>query len=270
MWETRKFLILVKTYPNPSRKAREAVCTAGIDEAGNLTRLFPIPFRTLAESQRFKKWQWIKARVRKARNDSRRESFEVEYESIEALHEMPSGKNGWRKRWERIAHLVSPSLESVITSGASLGLIKPRNYALSVEKLRDPNWTTDELRKLRGDSDVDLFGNKLTPTTLLEKLPVRMRYTFDCQDDENRHSLLFEDWEVGVSWRNWNKRYPDPDVLDAALRETYVDKPRRKDNLYFFVGNIAAHPQVWMVIGQIQPDAQATAGPVALQLLPTL
>lgn len=35
-----------------------------------------------------------------------------------------------------------------------------------------------------------------------------MRYVFDCQDDENRHDLIFEDWEVGESWRSWRRRYP--------------------------------------------------------------
>jgi hypothetical protein len=60
-WDTRKFLVVVKTYPNPSASTNEAVCTAAVDETGALTRLFPIPFRTLAEGQRFKKWQWIRA-----------------------------------------------------------------------------------------------------------------------------------------------------------------------------------------------------------------
>jgi hypothetical protein len=40
-----KILILCKTYPSPSGKYTETTCVAGMDENGNLMRLFPVPFR---------------------------------------------------------------------------------------------------------------------------------------------------------------------------------------------------------------------------------
>jgi hypothetical protein len=265
VWETRKFLVLVKTYPNPSASTQEAVCTAAVDEDGKLTRLFPIPFRTMAEAQRFKKWQWIRAKVQKARSDPRPESYKVDYESIEALEELPPGK-GWPARWALVQHLVLPSLEAVKASGASLGLIKPRNYSIKIEKVRDPHWTQDDIEKMRrGEGETDLFGNKLTPRTLLEKLPVQMRYVFDCQDDDERHDLIFEDWEVGASWRSWKKRYPDPIVLQDAIRNEYVDEPTRKNNMYFFLGNNYKRQHIWMVIGHVRPDHLALKKPTALR-----
>lgn len=254
MWETRKFLVLVKTYPNPSRKASEAVCTAGIDEAGKLVRLFPIPFRTLEESQRFAKWQWISARVRKARNDPRQESHEVEYGSIVALEHVPAGRAGWSERWGLIEHLLSPSLEAVIDSGATLGLIKPRNYSLTFEQLAEKDWTRDEVSKLQGGGKVNLFGKPVAPTNLLEKMPVRFRYVFDCSDDTRGHPLIFEDWEVCESWRKWKGRYRTHRMLEAAIANKYVDEPKAKDNLYVFIGNTAAHPKAWLVIGHTRPD----------------
>ena len=45
--ERMKVLITVKTYPIPSAKYDELVCTAGVREDGSFVRLYPINFRDL-------------------------------------------------------------------------------------------------------------------------------------------------------------------------------------------------------------------------------
>ena len=55
-----RVFIIAKTYPELSSKYGETVCTAGVDEAGNPLRLYPIPFRYLSGPQRFKRYQWSK------------------------------------------------------------------------------------------------------------------------------------------------------------------------------------------------------------------
>ena len=40
--ETLRFLVTAKTHPLPSTKYRETVCTAGITEAGEWVRLYPV------------------------------------------------------------------------------------------------------------------------------------------------------------------------------------------------------------------------------------
>lgn len=248
-WDTRKFLVVVKTYPNPSAKINEAVCTAAVDEDGKLTRLFPIPFRTLAEGQRFKKWQWIRARVEKA-SDPRPESYKVDVTSIEVLDEIKAGKD-WPTRWERIGHLVSDSVEAVEASGATLGLIKPRTYSMTFNDKADFSWTAEEREKLLGQGPVDMFGTPVTPKTMLQKIPVEIRYRYSC-DGVCEHHQWFEDWEVGESWRTWTRRYPDRALLEGAIRNKYVDEPARKDNLYLWVGTHSRWKQ-WLVIGHAQP-----------------
>ena len=42
-----KLLITVKTYPIPSKRYDELVCTAGVTETGDFIRLYPINFREL-------------------------------------------------------------------------------------------------------------------------------------------------------------------------------------------------------------------------------
>ena len=52
-------LILCKTYPSPSSKYAETSCVAGMTEDGKFIRLYPVPFRLVADEQQFKKWKRI-------------------------------------------------------------------------------------------------------------------------------------------------------------------------------------------------------------------
>lgn len=40
-----KVLITVMTYPHPSRGYQELVCTAGVTDAGEWVRLYPVDYR---------------------------------------------------------------------------------------------------------------------------------------------------------------------------------------------------------------------------------
>jgi hypothetical protein len=40
-YETKRVLVVVKTYPTPAWRGGEVVCTAGITEHGEWIRLFP-------------------------------------------------------------------------------------------------------------------------------------------------------------------------------------------------------------------------------------
>lgn len=63
--ENAKIFIVVKTYPLRSSKYIETVCTAGFREDGSWIRLYPIPFRFCDYQNRYKKYQWIKAKIKK-------------------------------------------------------------------------------------------------------------------------------------------------------------------------------------------------------------
>ena len=70
-----KLLITVKTYPIPSKKYDELVCTAGVTETGDFIRLYPINFRDLPFSKQYKKYQWIDVIAEKHQGrDVRKES----------------------------------------------------------------------------------------------------------------------------------------------------------------------------------------------------
>ena len=261
LWERRKFLIVVKTYPNPSAGLQEVVCTAAIRDDGKLVRLFPIPYRTMAEAGRFRKWQWVEAAVTKARNDGRAESYQVDATTIKLLDFMDPGLKGWPARWKHVDGLISPSLEALKRTSASLGIIKPAEFDLTFEDEEDPQWTLEQRSKLAGaEGAIALFGKSPPTVALLEKLPVKISYRYRCADEEcTGHKQLFEDWEVGESWRSWRRRYKDRSVLEEKLRERYVHIPKAKGNLFLFVGTHSRYPDIWLVIGHAQPDPRVLA-----------
>jgi hypothetical protein len=74
--ELLKVLITVKTYPIPSRKYGELVCTAGVAKDGDFIRLYSINLRDLPYSKQYKKYQWIEIKAERHRGrDTRKESW---------------------------------------------------------------------------------------------------------------------------------------------------------------------------------------------------
>ena len=92
-----RILILCKTYPSPSAKYTETSCVAGMTEAGQFIRLYPVPFRMVSDERQFKKWQWITARVGRSNDDRRHESHRIFVDTIE-LGEVISSEKAWALR----------------------------------------------------------------------------------------------------------------------------------------------------------------------------
>ncbi len=96
--KAKDILILIKTYPEISRKYTETVCTAGIiADTKELVRLYPVRYRYLAGKNRFSKYQWIKAKLKKAKSDIRPESYKLDEDSITLGGKIGTSGN-WRER----------------------------------------------------------------------------------------------------------------------------------------------------------------------------
>jgi hypothetical protein len=130
------------TYPLPSRGYQELVCTAGITEAGEWVRLYPIDYRYRPRNQQFKKYQWIEVELdpKGSGSDHRKESRRPVLESITILGERLSTKDGWKERRaiiDKIPHRTRKQLEEAYAvDQTSLGLKQAiaclRSSALSV------------------------------------------------------------------------------------------------------------------------------------------
>jgi hypothetical protein len=49
-------LVTVKTYPLPSSKYGELVCTAGLLNNGKWVRIYPVPYRLLSDDRKYPKY----------------------------------------------------------------------------------------------------------------------------------------------------------------------------------------------------------------------
>jgi hypothetical protein len=70
-----RVLITVKTYPTLSRKYGETVCTAGVREDGTWVRIYPVPFRRLDETEKYRKFDRLACRLLRNASDPRPETF---------------------------------------------------------------------------------------------------------------------------------------------------------------------------------------------------
>ena len=131
-FELTDVLITVLTYPHPSKRYQEIVCTAGITEEGSWVRLYPIDYRYRPEHQKFRKWQWIRIALapRGHGNDRRPESREPDLSTLKLLgHPLPT-TDGWHVRRRIIGampHHTMTELEDLYDQNrTSLGIVRPK------------------------------------------------------------------------------------------------------------------------------------------------
>lgn len=248
--EKHDILICVKTYPEMSSKYTETVCTAGVlAETKKMVRLYPIRFRYLEGAQQFKKYQWIRASISKAVSDPRPESYNIDPNSIEARDVIPASKS-WEERcaWLLNENTVFPSVKALREAqklkGTSLGIVKPREVKrISINK-RNPEEVEAAIVKKNGIvNQLDLFEEKKD----LYILPVRFMIDFVCEaPDCSGHRMSILDWEIGQLYRRVKK---SPDWEQKIISKIKDEIFSKKRETHLFLGNIAAHPQTFCVLG---------------------
>lgn len=255
-------LILCKTYPSPSGKYTETTCVAGINSSGALVRLFPVPFRLASATQQFKKWQWIKAKVEKARKDHRPESLNVKIDTISLGQEVPPARD-WaaRRRILKPVEIFSnfDDIESARKEHRiSLALLRPyRIVDLEITPVSHPEWTDQELEKLvQHQNQGGLFDADDKPAIkTLKKLPYDFHYRYECLGEEGnclfKHKLV--DWEVGALYWKCLENYGND--WEAQFRaKLQIEIPSR--DLIFLMGNQHRFQDKWLIISLIYPPME--------------
>lgn len=261
--QERRILILCKTYPSPSTKYSETSCVAGMDESGELVRLYPVPFRLIEDDKQFKKWQWISVRIEKSRNDHRPESHKVFVDTIHCDAESLPTTNHWQERrlWlDKLPVFKSfNALESTRQKhGTTLALLRPRRIvALEIKPVATPEWTEDEKEKLlKMQVQGDLFGEDEKKSIIqLRKLPYDFYYRYECNTPngavEGRHKIV--DWEIGALY--WNVRRKHGPGWEKPFRAKFEEELPSKD-LMFLMGTIHRFPDQWLIVSLIYPPRQ--------------
>jgi len=251
MFESKKALIVVRTYPTPAQKGLEVSCTAAISDEGKWLRLFPVPYRYLEGEKRFRKYQWVEVEVEKA-SDPRLESYKIRPQSICLLGDPLPTDDGWRVRRQIIEPMRGHCLcclkvERFKYGFPTLGLIRPKEIKKLILKPQSAEWIEAQLAIL---GQRHLFED--APAKELEKIPFAFKYEFVCDHPTCKgHTLSCTDWEMSESFRKWKIEYGA--AWETAFRQKYEQELMRERDLQFFVGTLKAHPAEWIIVGLFYP-----------------
>src|ERR1035441_1568691 len=253
-----ELLILTKTYPSPSAKYRETTCVAALNRAGEMRRLYPVPYRLLDGDDQFEKWEWIKASISTTDGDARPESRRIDTDSIERLGKVIKPKDGdWGERLRWIQSHIVPTyaeLEARRTStGKTLGFLRASKIVdLKITHVKQADWTEADKIKLTQDGLFDSVEIKQRQP--LRKLPYDFHYRYECATsagvpETRSHKLT--DWEIGALYWTCIKSY-GPKGWEAKFRYRLETEFARKD-LLFLMGTIHRFPDQWLIVGIVYP-----------------
>ena len=260
-----RVLIAVKAYPTLSKTYAELVCTAGFREDESWVRIYPLPFRSLGDEKRFKKYQWIEIDLEKNPKDSRPESYRPrDISNIKPL-EFIGTDNAWRERRRLIIekNTVHTNLNQIIEAAKnneySLAIFKPKRILDFIAEPADSKWELSKEEAVKAAIRQGSLFNELelypSDFKLMPKLPWKFKYEF--LDDKDRSStLMIEDWEIGQLYWNCRKEY-SPEEAVKKVRQKYLDDLARTKDLHLFLGttlkwhSVALNPYV--IIGTFNP-----------------
>jgi hypothetical protein len=249
--ETKKALIVVRTYPTPAKKGAEVSCTAAITDKGEWLRLFPVPWRYLSAEEQFRRYQWVEVTVEKA-VDSRPESYRLTQNGIKILSEPLSTDREWFLRREIVEPLRSHCHCCLVRQRdakgfPTLGVFRPRKIEKLIITEDDPEWSPSQLAILQQGH---LFAQQ--PKKQLEKIPFKFQYRFLCpEDDCSGHTMICTDWEMAEAWRNWRGQYGGK--WEEKFRQRFETEMIEKYDTHFFVGTVHQHPGTWIIVGLFYP-----------------
>lgn len=269
----QRVLILCKTYPSPSGKHVETSCVAGVLADGSLIRLYPVPFRLINGDKQFKKWQWITAKIEKAKSDHRLESHQIKVDTLTCDTAPLPTKDDWQLRRDALAKTPVLGAFSEVDlaqkeRGQSLALLKPdRLVALDIEPVTSPEWTEDEKAKLlQQQQQGNLFEEEeKVDLRTLKKLPYSFHYRYECvapdgTREEWRHKI--SDWEAGALY--WNCKRKDPANWQDKFRAQMFDNMQSRE-MIFLMGNIHRFQNQWLIVSMLYFPKQT--GPAQQTLL---
>ena len=250
-----KVLIVVKTYPHPSTKYKEIVCTAGVTEQGKWIRLYPIDYRYLEHAKWYKKYQWVNVTIEKNQEDFRVDSYRPDTQSIKTLGDPIDTRRNWEARKNLILPTITfNSLEEIQdaykSSSVSLGIFKPKIIEDFVMEADSENWSASHTKVL---NQLVLFGDQPKE---LHKVPYKFSYVYRCNDKRctKSHKQAIFDWEIFMLYQNLKDQYHySMDVVLQKMKDKWLGQMWQpsKDS-YLIVGTQFPNP-TFIVLGVFWP-----------------
>jgi hypothetical protein len=248
-----RVLITAKTYPRPSKKYDEVVCTAGIDlQSRRFIRLHPVRFRYMDYGRQFSKYDILELELHRRSQDSRCDTYTPVMDSIQRVGHIEtrsSGKLPWAERNEIVLPLATTLeelMERAKSNECSLGIVRMQDVRFEVDRDSD-QWSDQQLMVL---SQQNLLGKDLAP---LEKVPWKFFFRFRCSERCRGHRLQFLDWEASALSRNMRDKHGSDEAIEK-VKHAYSCKYREDTHdLHMFVGTHFKHRDRFMAIGLYYP-----------------
>jgi len=280
-----RILVTVMTYPSLSDKHFETVCTAGFREDGTWIRIFPVPYRVLLgrdESRRYHKWQWIEVELEQnPLHDKRRESYHIkDINSLKLLERIDEKRVNWdlRTSWvlknKKVYTNMSDLLEDTKRDNTSLAVLKPSQIINVVYEREDMSKFKEKLKRQEDKYKAELLQMKLFEDEFeisetfqfAEKVPYKFSYIFTSEDGKQR-SLMIEDWEIGMLYRNAFQKYQNEEMACQKAKEKYLKMA--EEDLYLFLGtsyewHMKNSPDPYLIIGVYAPPKREDDGQLSL------
>lgn len=237
-----KILVLCRAVPEEGRKYFQTVCVAGLTDGGEFRRLYPIVFKPFTKDAGipFHKKEWVEVLTSPPddRRDTRKESRKVDETAVRVV-----GKIEDDELRVIIQSHLSPSIKVIASSGASLGLIKPRLVGFECEPENTDEFNSDK---------IDIYGRPIAKV----KLSQTSRYKFYCQERsgcciDRPHSMEIRDWEVNELYRNIIRTDKNIHSIREKMRKKLFDWMFTRD-IYLMVGTHHRW-KTWMVISILYP-----------------
>jgi hypothetical protein len=248
--ERLRLLVTIKTYPQPSIKHQETVCTAGITDDGRWVRLYPVRFRYWDEKQQYRLYDWIDvlARKRPANKDKRKESYEPAGEIAIVAHVGTEGN--WVDRKRLILPHARASVEELLTrystDGESLGIIKPAQVTDVRVEPEAADWSPRQRAALTQQM---LFGRQPRP---LVKMPFRFSYCFRCSDGRCAgHKMQISDWGLCTLFLRVRRSDGEAAAIEKTQQKCWELVAEDKD-AYLYLGTVYPKPS-FIVVGMFYP-----------------
>jgi hypothetical protein len=213
-------------------------------------RLYPVPFRTLEDAQQFRKYQPIRARVQRPRDDRRPESWRVDVDSIEVVGPRLTSARDWESRRPFVESGIAESMCAIRmaqkSDGTSLGIFRPKEVLdFEIEAVEPDPEKSQQATDWAAQPTLDATEVQLQRKAL-EQVPCRLLYRYRCGKDCPTHRQSIVDWEVAALYRNVRDR---PNWREL-MRAQWFDQMCGPDkDTAFIVGNQHQHLDGFLILG---------------------
>lgn len=218
-----------------------------MDLYGNWLRMYPVSFRVLDDSQKFKRWDRVQFKWRRPTDDTRIESRRVDNESLEIVGRMPD-----REKAPFLDQHIVTSLSEQHQKGLSLALLKPEIQSFHIEPKPQADLEQEQARIDTFHAQTDMFIPR--PAVPQTACPYQFKYKYTT-DDGDRFGTC-QDWETEATFFRWRNAYGEQGALDRMQQQFGAMLPER--GLYFAMGTHSRWPDKWLINGliQLRPDPQ--------------